>query len=149
MHCRVCESAKKSPAVIASHFPKNRDGVTVCPTLLSQQCRGCGKKGHTIGYCTLKQEPSYQETRPRPTEKVKAKAKAKETRPNKAKQTMYDALYVSDEEREEQGREQEEQKTIVKKVKVKTQKDTKEVKPFCWATAESDSSGSESESDSD
>ena len=133
MHCKVCESAKKSPAVIASHFPKNRDGFTVCPTLLSQQCKGCGKKGHTIGYCTLKQEPEA------PIKPI-TKTKTKEVK-QVVKQTMYDALYVSDEEQEQI------QEVAVSKVKKAPKETKKETKPFCWATAESDSSGSDTDSD--
>ncbi len=144
MHCKVCESAKKSPAVIASHFPKNRDGFTVCPTLLAQQCRGCGKKGHTIGYCTLKQEPTLVEKVPRMKESIQ------KTNPKTKVQSVYDALYVSDAEEDAE----EEADVVVKEKKNKPEKTLKEKtvksepKKFCWATAESDSSGSD-DSDSD
>ena len=56
MHCKVCESAGKSEKEVKSHYPKNRDGFTVCPTLLSQECRYCTKKGHTVKYCTIKKK---------------------------------------------------------------------------------------------
>ena len=56
MHCKVCESAGKSEKEVKSHYPKNRDGFTVCPTLLSQECRYCNKKGHTVKYCTIKKK---------------------------------------------------------------------------------------------
>ena len=145
MHCKVCESAKKSPSVVASHFPKNRDGKTVCPTLLAQHCRGCGVKGHTISYCPAKVEVKLvlkKEYKPTPI------AKSRETK------TAYDSLYVSDDEEEE-----EEKKVVVQVVQVvrvvqvivskskdatkSKEKKTGPVKKFCWATAESDSSGSD------
>ena len=56
MHCKVCESAGKSEKEVKSHYPKNRDGFTVCPTLLSQECRHCYKKGHTVKYCNIKKK---------------------------------------------------------------------------------------------
>ena len=141
MHCKVCESAKKSPSIIASHFPKNRDGKTVCPTLLAQQCRGCGVKGHTISYCTIKETPI------KPTV---CTIKVKETKPKETNKptTAYDSLYMSDDDEEE---------VVVVVIqapkeptkKKKESKDKGPAKKFCWATAESDSSGSEEEEDSD
>jgi hypothetical protein len=144
MHCKVCESANKSPAVIASHYPKNR-GITVCPTLLSQQCRGCGNKGHTIKYCF-------------PVAVVKAVVRTEQVKPERTKPkketvvATIDLLYVSsDEEEEQEEQKQEEQKQEVKE-KRKSKKPrattTEPKKKFCWADAESDSSGSE-DSDSD
>ncbi len=136
MHCKVCESAKKSPSIIASHFPKNRDGKTVCPTLLAQQCRGCGMKGHTISYCT--------NNVPRPVPKKEYKptpiTKSKETK------TAYDSLYVSDDEDEENKVIQvvQEEEPIVKKAK-KAPKEKGPPKKFCWATADSYSSSSDEE----
>lgn len=142
MHCKVCESAKKSPSVVASHFPKNRDGKTVCPTLLAQHCRGCGVKGHTISYCPANVEVKLvlkKEYKPTPI------AKSKETK------TAYDSLYVSDDEDEEDEKEVVVQvvrvvQVIVSKDATKSkEKKTGPVKKFCWATAESDSSGSDEE----
>jgi hypothetical protein len=132
MHCKVCESAKMSSAIIASHFPKNK-GVTVCPTLLAIQCRGCGKRGHTISYCkptTLVAKETKKETKPKETKK--------ETKPK----TAYDSLYMSDDD---------DVATVViqiqepKKEKEKKEKSVGPAKKFCWATAESESSGSDEE----
>ena len=136
MHCKVCESVKKSPSIIASHFPKNRDGKTVCPTLLAQQCKKCGVKGHTISYCTN----TTTGVKPVPTTKIPITiTKAKEIKTK----TVYDSLYVSDDDE------------VVVIQAPKAPKESKEskaktpAKKFCWATAESDSSGSEEEEDSD
>ena len=145
MHCKVCEAAKKPPAMVASHFPKNR-GITVCPTLLSQQCKGCGNKGHTIKYCF-------------PVVKVQVKpeqGKLEQVKPKKAiTRATIDLLYVSSDEEgqaEEQGDEEQEVKREKEKKKKESKKPKKpRVEPkkkFCWADAESDSSGSE-DSDSD
>jgi len=51
--CKVCKDAGKSAQEYGSHWPKDKDGVTVCPTLLSQQCRYCEDFGHTVKYCTV------------------------------------------------------------------------------------------------
>ena len=154
MHCKVCEAAKKPPAMVASHFPKNR-GITVCPTLLSQQCKGCGNKGHTIKYCF-------------PVVKVQVKSeqgkqvKLEQVKPKKAitraiTRATIDLLYVSSDEEqgdEEQGEEQAEEEQEQQKAPKESKKPKKKEprvepkKKFCWADAESDSSGSE-DSDSD
>jgi hypothetical protein len=136
MHCKVCESAKKSPATIASHFPKNRDGKTVCPTLLAQQCKKCGVKGHTVSYCTTIIEPKKKEYIP-----PVPIAKSKETK------TAYDSLYISDDEEKEEKEEKEHEvkKQAKKEKKTKATGPTGPPKKFCWATAESDSSGEEEE----
>ena len=134
MHCKVCESAKKSPSIIASHFPKNRDGITVCPTLLAQQCRGCGKNGHTISYCSTTNAPQKEAPKAMP------KKEPNTTKPTP--KTAYDSLYISDDD------EKEEKPKELKPTKLKPTKEKKgpPVK-FCWATAESDSSGSEEETE--
>ena len=49
--CAVCKAAGKSEAVVASHWPKDAEGKTICPTLLAQECRYCHKFGHTTKYC--------------------------------------------------------------------------------------------------
>jgi hypothetical protein len=137
MHCKVCESAKKPLSVIASHNPRNRDGFTVCPTLLAQECRGCGKKGHTLGYCPKEQkeqrekEREKQQQQQKKTEKKMDKKKTKED-------VVFNVLYESsDDEKEE-----------VPPVQVQAKKERKVKDPnakFCWATAESDSDGSDSD----
>jgi len=54
--CKVCQDAGKPESMYTSHFVRDRpgpDGKVVCPTLLSQNCRGCGKPGHTYKYCKV------------------------------------------------------------------------------------------------
>jgi Nanos RNA binding domain len=51
--CKVCKDAGKSAQEYGSHWPKDKDGVTVCPTLLSQECRYCEEMGHTVKYCPV------------------------------------------------------------------------------------------------
>jgi hypothetical protein len=54
--CKVCQDAGKPESMYTSHFVRDRpgpDGKVVCPTLLSQNCRGCGKSGHTYKYCKV------------------------------------------------------------------------------------------------
>jgi len=139
MHCKVCESAKMSPAIIASHFPKNK-GVTVCPTLLAIQCRGCGKRGHTISYCKEKPKPTTATT----TTLATLAPKPRDTTP---KMTAYDSLYMSDDDDDDatvviQIQEPKKEKKEKKEKKAKT---VGPAKKFCWATAESESSGSDEE----
>ena len=54
--CKVCQDAGKPESLFTSHFPRetnDRNSRVVCPTLLAQECRNCGKRGHTIKYCTV------------------------------------------------------------------------------------------------
>ena len=54
--CKVCQDAGKPESMYTSHFVRDRpgpDGKVVCPTLLSQNCRGCSKSGHTYKYCKV------------------------------------------------------------------------------------------------
>lgn len=51
--CKVCKDAGKSAQEYGSHWPKDKEGVTVCPTLLSQECRYCEEFGHTVKYCPV------------------------------------------------------------------------------------------------
>ena len=163
MHCKVCESAKKPMSIVTSHFPKNRDGFTICPTLLSQECRYCNKKGHTTKYCPRKTKDEdntwvLQQERKYANEKANEKANKKA-----AKQLLksFDALYESsDDEKEEEPKKvepKEESKRYMEAVMkapapqaIKKEQKPKEVKvrvKINWATAESDSEGDESESD--
>jgi hypothetical protein len=163
MHCKVCESANKPMSIVTSHFPKNRDGFTVCPTLLSQECRYCNKKGHTTKYCSKKTKDEdnswvLQQERKYANEKANEKANKKAA---KLLLASFDALYESsDEEKEEEPivEVKTESKRYMEAVmkaaappakkeqKPKEQK-PKEIKKINWATAESDSEGDESESD--
>jgi hypothetical protein len=145
MHCNVCHSAKKPLSIVTSHYPKNREGNTVCPTLLSQECRLCGKKGHTVKYCTKEQTRDNKE---------QSRINKEQSRINKEQQApikkrvleVFNVLYESSDDEETRQEPNQEKQEKQEKKKVKKVKDPNA--KFCWATAESDSSG-ESESDSD
>ena len=54
-YCKVCHDAGCSRTDYTSHYVKDQpgpDGKVVCPTLLNQACRICGKTGHTSSYCS-------------------------------------------------------------------------------------------------
>ncbi len=147
MHCNVCHSARKPLSIVTSHYPKNREGNTVCPTLLSQECRLCGKKGHTVKYCTKEQpkEQTRDKERPRDNKERSRINKEQQAPIKKRVLEVFNVLYESsDDEETRQEPNQEEEKQEKKKAKKVKDPNAK----FCWATAESDSSG-ESESDSD
>lgn len=69
--CQVCKDAGKCEKEYTSHYVRDKpgpDGVTVCPLLLSLNCRKCGKKGHTFKYCKVNTEKKKES---RPAEKPK------------------------------------------------------------------------------
>jgi hypothetical protein len=49
--CKVCQDAGKLEQEYTNHSVRDKNGKTVCPTLLSQECRNCFKHGHTVKYC--------------------------------------------------------------------------------------------------
>ena len=57
VECKVCYDAGKGEREYNGHRVKDREGRTVCPTLLSMECRYCKKKGHTVKYCTKASMP--------------------------------------------------------------------------------------------
>jgi len=82
--CKVCKDSGKSESEYSSHWPKDSDGKTVCPTLLAQDCRYCGDAGHTVKYCKVlerdnanKEKRQKQEDRVRRTQAHEAVSKPK------------------------------------------------------------------------
>jgi len=67
--CKVCQDAGKSEQEYTNHSVRDKSGKTVCPTLLSQCCRNCGKNGHTVKYCALLKEPVKRAPAPVPVQK--------------------------------------------------------------------------------
>lgn len=61
IECVVCKAAGKSDNL--GHFIRNDKGTVVCPTLLDQNCRHCGQKGHTPKYCIIKKQEERQDRR--------------------------------------------------------------------------------------
>ena len=52
-YCKVCHDAGKPESGYTSHWVKDRNGKTVCPTLLNTECRYCYKLGHTAKFCQV------------------------------------------------------------------------------------------------
>jgi hypothetical protein len=61
--CKVCKDAGKSENEYSSHYVKDLNGQVTCPTLLSQECRFCGRKGHTTSHCSELAKKKEKETR--------------------------------------------------------------------------------------
>jgi len=98
MNCKVCKDAGKSEKEYTSHQPRDRDGKTICPLLLSLNCRKCGKKGHTIKYCKVNTEKQQRVVVVPPVQVVPVKPEIKRGK--------YDSLVESSDE-EEEGEEKE------------------------------------------
>jgi hypothetical protein len=65
--CKVCQDAGKPENVYLSHYVKDLNGNVTCPTLLSQECRYCHKKGHTTSHCSvLKKQKEAEENLKKP-----------------------------------------------------------------------------------
>lgn len=52
-YCKVCQDAGKPEREYTSHWVKDLTGKTICPTLLSTECRYCFKLGHTAKFCDI------------------------------------------------------------------------------------------------
>ena len=63
-HCKMCKDAGKSESVYTGHRVKDSTGTVICPTLLGYKCTQCGKKGHTIKYCTNPKAQSVPQIAP-------------------------------------------------------------------------------------
>ena len=101
-YCKVCHDSGKSEKEYTSHFVKSNlgpSGVVVCPTLLSQACTYCNKRGHTVKYCqSLKKQTKYEEEQEKQEEqerksaslfiKTKPKINTKSNLNNKPKNTF-------------------------------------------------------------
>ena len=101
--CKVCQDAGKSEKEYTSHYVRSApgpNGVVVCPTLLSQECRYCYGRGHTVKFCTVLEKNKKAEafaTSSSNQKKVVAKEK-----PVAKLINAFDALYASDEEEEKE-----------------------------------------------
>jgi hypothetical protein len=100
-YCKVCHDAKKPETVYKSHFVKNKEGVVVCPTLLSQECKYCFKSGHTVKYCPILLK------RAKDDERSKRRAESQKTvqepvKANKVVTNKFDLLFEDDELMQEQ-----------------------------------------------
>jgi len=104
--CTVCRDAGKTEKEYTSHFVRDKpgpDGKTVCPLLLSLNCRRCGNKGHTFKYCKVNLE-----------KKTKIEPIVPEKQKSVPKQGKYDSLAESS---DEEGEIKTVKKDIVQEVK--------------------------------
>jgi hypothetical protein len=98
MNCQVCKAAGRSEKECSSHWVKDQNGVVICPTLLSQECRYCGNKGHTTKYCAVLKNDEHErakETKPVVVSKHKLAA-ATATIIVKLNKNKFNSLCLSD-----------------------------------------------------
>lgn len=100
--CKVCQDAGKPENVYTSHFVRSApgpNGKVVCPTLLSQECRYCCGRGHTVKFCTVLEKNKKAESLLLKKEIVlKKEPVSKQSKPLNA----FALLDVSDDEDEEE-----------------------------------------------
>jgi len=108
--CKVCKDAGKSVAEYESHWPKDRDGKTVCPTLLAQSCRYCHEAGHTVKYCQELKKRQVIEERQQKQEKWEKEQEKQQQQQEKVKEQekkekkscgAFDALMEDSDDEEE------------------------------------------------
>ena len=93
--CKVCQDSGKTEKEYTSHNVRDsKSGNTTCPMLLSQECKRCFRRGHTIKYCT--QQPMQQPMQP---VVKKAESQAKTTPATKSK-NMFTAFDTDSDEEE-------------------------------------------------
>jgi hypothetical protein len=109
--CKVCFDAGLPESKYTNHFVKSEpgpQGKTVCPTLLSQECRYCFGLGHTAGYCPIiaenkKMEEKAKKEEARAAASLKREEEQKAPKPAAAKKSsnMFAAAFDSSESDEE------------------------------------------------
>ena len=118
--CPVCKDAGKPEKEYTSHFVRDKpgpDGKTICPLLLSLNCRKCGKKGHTFKYCKVNVKETRQE---------QARPEQEKKRPNTIQKGKFVSLAESSDE-EEEGEEKERQEEKEGQEEKERQEETKVV----------------------
>ena len=99
--CKVCRDAGKPESEYTSHFVKDQpgpNGKVICPTLLNQDCRICGKSGHTSSYCSQYRRPVVRE------ERYIAREEPRREEPRRDRGGSYDRLREDTERREREIR---------------------------------------------
>ena len=110
--CKVCQDAGKSESEYTSHFVRDSpgpNGKVICPTLLSQNCRGCGINGHTYKYCpSIKQnvkeesrEQRWKQAEEKLIQSVKAPQEKKQVKEIVVKSGKYASILMSSSSDEE------------------------------------------------
>ena len=108
--CKVCFDAGLPENKYTSHFVKSEpgpNGKTVCPTLLSQECRFCFGVGHTASYCPIiaekkknEEKANKEEARREAILKREEEQKAQKAAPAKKSSNMFAAAFESDSDEE-------------------------------------------------
>jgi hypothetical protein len=97
-YCKVCFDAGKPEIEYTSHWLKDRNGKTLCPTLLNTECRYCYKLGHTAKFCDILSKNNLEsERRSQTAAKEKPKQKVVQKKPTNIFATLCDS---SDSEKE-------------------------------------------------
>lgn len=110
--CKVCQDAGKSESEYTSHFVRDSpgpNGKVICPTLLSQNCRGCGINGHTYKYCPLikqnmkedRREQRWKQSEEKLVQSVKVPQEKKEVKEIVVKSGKYASILMSSSSDEE------------------------------------------------
>lgn len=60
-YCKVCHDAGKPEKEYTNHWLKDKNGKTVCRTLLNTECRFCHKLGHTAKFCDAPKKKEKKE----------------------------------------------------------------------------------------
>ena len=104
--CKVCFDAGLPENKYTSHFVKSEpgpNGKTVCPTLLSQECRFCFGLGHTAKYCPviaknkkIEEKAQKDAARREVALKREEEQKAQKAAPVKKLSNIFEALNSSD-----------------------------------------------------
>lgn len=92
--CKVCKDAGKEEQVYTSHFVKDKQGIVICPTLLSLECRYCYKKGHTVSHCPVLKSNQKDKKKEEKKALIKLAAAQKET--NKKTNITYNKYAIFD-----------------------------------------------------
>ena len=102
--CKVCKDAGKPESEYTSHWVKDLNGKTICPTLLNTECRYCFKLGHTTKFCDVLAK--HNKEKERAERKLKASEKPTPVVQKKPQNTgangtnMFAVLCESDSEEE-------------------------------------------------
>jgi len=130
--CKVCKDAGKSEV---GHWPKDKAGVTICPTLLSQNCRYCLKAGHTVKYCQVLADKKKQDDKRMKDSARQAKqeeAKKADAKTKKAPVNVFASLEEDSSDDEEEVKPAKEE---FPKLSLSVLKETEENKKESYASA--------------
>ena len=135
--CKVCQDAGKSESEYTSHFVRDSpgpNGKVICPTLLSQKCRGCGINGHTYKYCPSikqnvkedRQEQRWKQAEEKLAQSVKEPQQKKEVKEFVVKCGKYASILLSSSSDDEE--ETSPKKIAHKKARIMDEDEKEEVK---------------------